>query len=93
MQSHYASTVYDSVLLLVRGILRRTGPRGVSVRATGCWDLGEMFTLYQQKGISEVRKVIELSPGQKSNPYRAKAGGMSVGRRTLLTSKSEMIEL
>lgn len=39
------------------------------------------------------RKVIELSPGQKSNPYRAKAGGMSVGRRTLLTSKSEMIEL
>jgi hypothetical protein len=52
-----------------------------------------MFTLYQQKGINEVKKVIELSPGQKSNSYRAKAGGMSVGRRTLLTSKSEMIEL
>ena len=93
VQSYYASTVYNSVLLLVRGVLRRTGPRGVSVRATGCWDLGEMFSIYQQKGINEVKKVIELSPGAKPNPYRAKAGGMSVGRRTLLTNKSEMIEL
>jgi error-prone DNA polymerase len=93
VQSYYASTVYNSVLLLVRGILRRTGPRGVSVRATGCWDLGEMFSIYQQKGIDEVKKVIELSPGAKPNPYRVKAGGMSVGRRTLLTNKSEMIEL
>ena len=79
MQSYYASTVYSSVLLLVRGVLRRTGPRGVSVRATGCWDLGEMFSIYQQKGINEVKKVIELSPGAKPNPYRVKAGGMSVG--------------
>ena len=93
VQSYYASTVYNSVLLLVRGVLRRTGPRGVSVRATGCWDLGEMFTLFQQKGITEVRKVIELSPKQKSNPYKSKAGGMSMGRRTLLTQESEMIEL
>jgi len=93
VQSYYASTVYNSVLLLVRGVLRRTGPRGVSVRATGCWDLGEMFSIYQQKGINEVKKVIELSPGAKPNPYRVKAGGMSVGRRTLLTNKSEMIEL
>ena len=93
MQSYYASTVYNSVLLLVRGVLRRTGPRGVSVRATGCWDLGEMFSIYQQKGINEVKKVIELSPGAKPNPYRVKAGGMSVGRRTLITNKSEMIEL
>jgi error-prone DNA polymerase len=93
VQSYYASTVYNSVLLLVRGVLRRTGPRGVSIRATGCWDLGEMFTLFQQKGITEVRKVIELSPKQKSNPYKSKAGGMSMGRRTLLTQESEMIEL
>jgi error-prone DNA polymerase len=93
VQSYYASTVYNSVLLLVRGVLRRTGPRGVSIRATGCWDLGEMFTLFQQKGITEVRKVIELSPKQKPNPYKSKAGGMSMGRRTLLTQESEMIEL
>jgi hypothetical protein len=52
-----------------------------------------MFSIYQQKGINEVKKVIELSPGTKPNPYRVKAGGMSVGRRTLLTNKSEMIEL
>lgn len=93
VQSYYASTVYNSVLLLVRGVLRRTGPRGVSVRATGCWDLAEMFTIYQKQGITEVKKVINLSPGQKSSAYRYKTGGVSVGRRTLLTPKDEMIEL
>jgi error-prone DNA polymerase len=34
-------------MLLVRGELRRTGPRGVSVRATGCWDLNTLFTCWR----------------------------------------------
>ncbi|WP_422631818.1 PHP domain-containing protein [Pseudokineococcus basanitobsidens] len=39
VQGPYAATVFGSWLLLVRGELRRTGPRGVSLRATGAWDL------------------------------------------------------
>lgn len=39
-QGAYASTVFSSWLVLVRGHVRRTGPRGVSIRATGCWGLG-----------------------------------------------------
>ena len=35
-QGPYAATVFGSWLLVVRGELRRTGPRGVSLRATGC---------------------------------------------------------
>ena len=35
-QGPYAATVFDSWLLVVRGELRRTGRRGVSLRATGC---------------------------------------------------------
>ena len=36
VQGPYAATVFGSWLLLVRGIIRRTGPRGISIRATGC---------------------------------------------------------
>ena len=32
-------SVFHSWLLLVRGVLRRTGDRGVSIRATGAWEL------------------------------------------------------
>ena len=35
-QGPYAATVFHSWLLVVRGELRRTGRRGVSLRATGC---------------------------------------------------------
>ena len=42
VQGPYASTVFDSWMLLVRGRIRRTGPRGLSIRATGAWDLGAL---------------------------------------------------
>jgi error-prone DNA polymerase len=36
-------------LLLVRGVVRRTGPKGVSIRATGAWDLGAAYESFIQK--------------------------------------------
>jgi error-prone DNA polymerase len=42
VQVNYASTVFSSWLLLAKGVVRRTGARGVSVRALGCWGLGEI---------------------------------------------------
>ena len=39
VQGPYADVVFHSWLLLVRGVLRRTGDRGVSIRATGAWEL------------------------------------------------------
>ncbi|MGO1972557.1 MAG: DNA polymerase III subunit alpha [Propionibacteriaceae bacterium] len=47
-QGPYAATLFSSWLLLVRGELRRTGPRGVSLRATGCWDLRVLYERWQQ---------------------------------------------
>ena len=44
-QEHYAATVFGSWLLLVRGTVRRTGPRGVSLTATGAWDLDRLAAL------------------------------------------------
>ncbi|MFD0866740.1 DNA polymerase III subunit alpha, partial [Tessaracoccus lubricantis] len=42
VQGPYAATVFSSWILLVRGLIRRTGARGISIRATGAWDLGTL---------------------------------------------------
>ncbi len=39
VQDKYASVLFSSRLFLVRGHVRRTGARGVSLRATGAWEL------------------------------------------------------
>jgi len=39
VQGPYASTVFGAWLLVVKGIMKRTGPRGRSLRATAAWDL------------------------------------------------------
>ena len=39
VQGPYAATVFGSWLLVVRGVLKRVGPRGRSLRATAAWDL------------------------------------------------------
>jgi error-prone DNA polymerase len=48
-----ATTVFGSWLLLVRGELRRTGRRGVSLRATGAWELPALHALWQEASTSE----------------------------------------
>jgi error-prone DNA polymerase len=66
-QGPYAATVFHSWLLVVRGELRRTGRRGVSVRATGCWALPDLFAIWQAaptsaEGIRAVREVMAVVP-------------------------------
>jgi error-prone DNA polymerase len=39
----YAQTLYATSLFLVRGLTRRTGERGISIRATGVWDLRSAY--------------------------------------------------
>jgi error-prone DNA polymerase len=48
VQGPYASTVFNSWMLVVRGQVRRTGPRGVSLLAQACWDLTELHSIYQR---------------------------------------------
>lgn len=61
-QGPYAATVFHSWLLVVRGELRRTGRRGVSLRATGAWALPELFALWQTHGIGAVREAMAVVP-------------------------------
>ncbi len=49
-QGPYAATVFHSWLLVVRGLVRRTGRRGVSVRATGAWELTGLYAAWEAGG-------------------------------------------
>lgn len=54
----YASTLFHSWMVIVRGVVRRTGPRGVSLRATGCWELTELYRIWKAGGMEQVRAMI-----------------------------------
>ncbi|MFZ9360038.1 MAG: DNA polymerase III subunit alpha [Candidatus Nanopelagicales bacterium] len=86
-QTSYAATIYNSLLLLVRGNLRKTGPRGISIKATGCWDLTQIHSMYQKYGIAEVKRFIDLSFKPRNNKYHYKSGGVSLEKRTLKDQK------
>ncbi|MGN6332780.1 MAG: DNA polymerase III subunit alpha, partial [Motilibacteraceae bacterium] len=57
-QGPYAATVFHSWLLVVRGVLRRTGPRGVSLRATGCWELPTLHQAWLDGGMPAVAELM-----------------------------------
>jgi error-prone DNA polymerase len=58
-QVGYASTVFHSWLLVIRGIIRRTGPRGVSMQATGCWELPALREEWEAGGLPAVWAAME----------------------------------
>jgi error-prone DNA polymerase len=49
VQGEYANVLYSTSLLLVRGVTRRTGARGISIRATGAWDLRAAYESWSAK--------------------------------------------
>ena len=68
VQGPYAATVFGSWLLVVRGELRRTGRRGVSLRATGAWDLGALHDLWKAEGMTAVHAEIARVPSGFGDP-------------------------
>ncbi len=82
VQGPYAATVFHSWLLVVRGVLRRTGPRGRSVRATAAWEMTQLAHLYDTEGIEAVRDAME----QTSRAALAEAAAVDQpeGRRVLV---------
>jgi error-prone DNA polymerase len=55
----------------VRGELRRTGPRGVSLRATGAWELPALWEVWRDQGAEGVAAVLA---GTSGYDQRAVAG-------------------
>jgi len=66
-QDHFASTLFHSWLLLVSGTVRRTGPRGVSVLADGCWALSDVYQHWKLGGIDAVNNFVNTDRRAASN--------------------------
>jgi error-prone DNA polymerase len=79
-QGPYAATVFHSWLLVVRGFLRRTGPRGVSIRATGAWELSTLFAAWEAGGVEAAWEVVNAPvPGFEDAEFQGSelgAGGL-----------------
>ena len=80
VQGPYSATVFGSWTMLVRGVLRRTGPRGVSLRATGAWDLGAVHQIWREaladgatahQAQEAVRHLIGRADGPADRPQEA----------------------
>ena len=80
-----ATTVFHSWLLVVRGELRRTGRRGVSLRATGCWDLTDLHDLWRAEGIEAVvERLRPQEPGRDDGAAEVGEAGEGGGARRVL---------
>jgi error-prone DNA polymerase len=47
VQGDHANLLYHSWLFLVRGVVRKTGARGISLRAVSAWELGESYSQWR----------------------------------------------
>jgi len=87
VQGPYAATVFHSWMLLVRGILRRTGARGVSLRATGAWELSGLWEAWGRGGLDGVHAALS-----EADEHGAARGDAAVGtggtRRRVLVHAS-----
>ncbi len=89
VQGPYAEVVFHSWLLLVRGVVRRTGDRGVSIRATGAWELAGLWDAWQLGGLAGVRAAVaEGEAGALARAEAAEAAAREAagqpGRRVLV---------
>lgn len=80
VQGPYATTVFGSWLLLVRGVLRRTGPRGVSLRATGAWELPALWAAWRRDGLDAVLGLIDTAPRPVQHPSPVAVSGAAASR-------------
>ncbi|MEI7549631.1 MAG: DNA polymerase III subunit alpha [Actinomycetes bacterium] len=69
-QENYSYTLFHSWLLLTQGVVRRTGERGVSLRATGCWEITALYQLWLAEGIDAVREYVADRPATKATAQR-----------------------
>jgi error-prone DNA polymerase len=80
-QVGYATTLFHSWLLVIRGTVRRTGPRGVSLLAQGAWQLPELRTLWEAAGMDAVSHAM-TGPQLGSLVPELAAAGAAASRST-----------
>ena len=89
VQGPYAGVVFHSWLLLVRGVLRRTGDRGVSIRATGAWELAALWDAWQLGGLTRVHAAI--AAGEADAVARAEAAEAAAREQDARTGRRVLV--
>lgn len=88
VQGPYAATVFHSWMLLVRGVVRRTGPRGISLRATGAWELTPLWDAWRGGGLEAVYAAMDASERAATEQAEALEAAhqqqVGAGRRVLV---------
>ena len=92
VQGPYAEVVFHSWMLLVRGVVRRTGARGISIRATGAWELSRLWDAWTTGGLDAVLAAIDDDEATAQAQFQAheeaasqgEAGADGRGRRVLV---------
>ncbi|MEP6854903.1 MAG: PHP domain-containing protein [Pedococcus sp.] len=89
VQGPYAGVVFHSWMLLVRGVVRRTGDRGVSLRATGAWELAALWDAWQLGGVDAVHAAITAGEADavaraEAAEHAAREADGRTGRRVLV---------
>ncbi|MCH8628623.1 DNA polymerase III subunit alpha [Arsenicicoccus piscis] len=79
VQGPYAATVFHSWMLLVRGEVRRTGARGISLRATGAWELGVLWEQWMIGGLEAVLGFLREHDAREQALRAQAAGELSAG--------------
>ena len=79
-QVGYASTIFHSWLLVIRGLVRRTGPRGVSMQALGCWELPVLHAAWQGGGLDAVWQEMEVPASLGDGVTEQSVHGMAASR-------------
>jgi error-prone DNA polymerase len=81
-QVGYASTVFHSWLLVVRGLVRRTGPRGVAMQAVGCWELPALHAAWLSGGLAAVEAEMDRAAGWDGAATEQAVQGAAESRST-----------
>ena len=83
-QVGYATTVFHSWLLVIRGVVRRTGPRGVSMQALGCWELPALYAAWLGGGMQAVHELMDTPAAVSEAAVQGAAASRS--SRPVMTS-------
>jgi error-prone DNA polymerase len=83
-QAGYAATVFHSWLLVVRGTVRRTGPRGISLNASGAWELSALRTAWENGGLAAVEEA--MRQGQQVSEAAVHGAAESRSTRPVMTA-------
>ena len=82
-QAGYAATVFHSWLLVIRGTIRRTGPRGISLNANGAWELSALREAWESGGLAAVEA--EMQQTQRVSDAAVQGAAESRSTRPVMT--------